>query len=385
VIAIAVALLLAQASAMPAHALDKDAISIHGFGGWAYGDTDGNRYVIGDADGASDNVQFSLNLSVVANERFTIVTQVQFEQQGEETVTNLDYAFVEVNLTDTLKLRLGRVKHPFGIYGEIFDVGTLRPFFLLPQSIYGKQGITAKHYDGVGLRGSHVGKSWGIDWDLYAGEFQGDLDVPGPLTGDPNQFLLPVAETSFKVEDAVGGRINITTPLEGLQFGFSAYDGSQTLRSLGGQTSSASYTVYGAHVEFLDNRWSIRSEGSRIEVADGDSFSADGFYFEAAYRFLEHWQVAARYDDFSAELGPNAPLDFSMLPPFASQFLENQDVAFGLNYWFSPELVIRLNFHMVDGNRFAFPDNSAAIQAAFLSGQLNSDTNLLIFGAQFSF
>ena len=26
-------------------------------------------------------------------------------------------------------MRVGRSKHPFGIYTEVFDIGTLRPFF----------------------------------------------------------------------------------------------------------------------------------------------------------------------------------------------------------------------------------------------------------------
>lgn len=368
-----------------ANALDKDDIAIHGFGGWAYGVTDGNRYLVGDEDGKFDNVQFSLNLTAQTHERFTIVTQLKFEEQEDDLETELDYAFVEIKLNKTLNLRLGRVKHPYGIYAEIFDVGTLRPFFLLPQSIYGAQGITSQHYDGAGLRGSQHGEAWGVEWDVYAGEFEGQLELPGPLTGDPSQIFESIAVSEFQIEDVIGGRLNVFTPLDGLTFGFSAYDGSQRLQSLGGQESSASYSVYGAHVEYLTDRWSIRSEISKIEVASGDSFEGDGFYFEAAYRFSDHWQVAARYDDFDATIGPLAPIDLSQLPPFAAQFTESQDIGLGLNYWLSPTLVLRLNLHLVEGNRFAFPDDMAEIQQVFLTNRLEDETQLLIFGAQFSF
>lgn len=372
---------------MPAaNALDKDDIAIHGFGGWAYGITDGNRYLVGDSDGLADNVQFSLNLTVTASERFTIVTQVDWDQGEDDIETELDYAFVEIELNKSLDLRLGRVKHPFGIYAEVFDVGTLRPFFLLPQSIYGPQGITAEHYDGIGLRGSKYGPRWGVEWDLYAGEFQGDIEFPGVLTGNPEQVFEAVSESPFELDDVIGGRLNIFPPVDGLSFGISALDGSQTLDSLGGVAQiDASYSVFGAHVEYLTDVWSVRAERARIEVADGDNFEGDGFYVEVARRFGDHWQIAARYDDFDSEPGPLAPVDLGRLPPFALQFFSSEDIGIGLNYWLSPELVIRLNVHLVEGNRFAFPDNPADAQAAFASGRLEKDTELLILGAQFSF
>ena len=83
-----------------------------------------------------------------------------FESDDSDANTNqdveLDYAFAEWFVSDALKIRMGRVKHPFGLYGEIFDVGTLRPFYLLPQSIYGPNGFTAKAYNGVGLTGNYT-------------------------------------------------------------------------------------------------------------------------------------------------------------------------------------------------------------------------------------
>lgn len=379
--------LLAIVFAASAHAIDKDDIKIHGFGGWAYGLTDGNEFLIGDSEGKADNVQFSLNLTVAAHERFTIVTQVEFaqgdEDEGQDEIeTKLDFAFAEIKLNKVLDLRLGRVKHPFGIYTEIFDVGTVRPFFLLPQSIYGPQGITSEHYDGIGLRGTHHGDSWGIEWDLYAGEFQGDYQIPGPLTGLPDQ-LFSITKSSFIVEDAVGARLNVFTPIDGLTFGTSFYDGDQTVFDLGAVTfQDQPYQVFGVHFEYLSDKWAIRSELSAFEVDSGRMLEADGFYLEAAYMLTEHWQVAARYDDFEVS---QIPIPLDALPPFARQFLSGKDTAIGVNYWLSPQLVIRLNFHFADGNRFAFPDNIPDAQVALGTGMLDDKTDLLVFGAQFSF
>jgi hypothetical protein len=65
-----------------------------------------------------------------------------------------DYGFAEWRFSDALRLHAGRMKHPFGIYSEIFDVGTLRPFYTLSQSVYGAQVDYAK--DRLSLRGEWV-------------------------------------------------------------------------------------------------------------------------------------------------------------------------------------------------------------------------------------
>ena len=56
----------------------------------------------------------------------------------------------------------------------------------------------------------------------------------------------------------------------------------------------------------------------------------------------------------------------------------------GLNYWWNPNFVFKLSFHHVDGNRFAGPDLQELAQAV-ASGTLQKKTNLVLFGAQFSF
>lgn len=61
----------------------------------------------------------------------------------------LDFAFGEWAFSDALKFRMGKVKCPFGIYSEVFDVGTIRPFYALPQAIYGAPGIVTKSYFGT--------------------------------------------------------------------------------------------------------------------------------------------------------------------------------------------------------------------------------------------
>lgn len=353
-------------------------LEIHGFGGWAYGDTDGLAYDLGDSDGRYDNAEFALNVSARPAERLSIVAQVFLESGGDEDV-ELDYAFAEWFVSDALKLRAGRVKHPFGNYGEIFDVGTLRPFYMLPQSLYGPTGFTAKAYNGAGLTGNwSPGGGWSLQYDLYGGEIEGDFDVPGVLSATQRFFLEPEVRLGFRVDDTVGGRLNLATPLDGLTFGVSAYRGDESIQLVLPEPSRRE--TYVVHAEYLSDRWTVRSEYGALE--NKDRYEQDGAYLEAAYKVTEHWELAVRAEEWEVDF-PNT--DLSRLPPIITQVMEHQDLGIGVSYWFTPGFVARLNVHRTEGNRFAFPETPEQVQEALITGRLDDETELIVLGAQFSF
>lgn len=361
-------------------------LEIHGFGGWAYGETDGLRYALGDSDGRWDNAEFALNVSARPTDRLSIVAQVFLESNGSSDDSSsdaeLDYAFAEWFVSDALKVRAGRVKHPFGLYGEIFDVGTLRPFYLLPQSIYGPNGFTAKAYNGVGITGVWSKGAWGLQYDLYAGQIEGDFEIPGLLSTSSDLFLDPSVSLGFTVDDTVGFRLNLLTPLDGLTVGVSAYQGDERIGL--DIVDLAERTTWLAHGEYLGGPWTVRAEwGSLENKADyGVQFEQEGGYLEVAYKITDKWEVAVRTEDWNLDF-PST--DLSDLPPIVPQLMEHSDLAFGVSYWFTPGFVARLDYHLIEGNRFAFVDTPEEVLGALTSGQLDDQTELLVLGAQFSF
>ncbi|MDA8019024.1 MAG: hypothetical protein MPN21_16405 [Thermoanaerobaculia bacterium] len=378
---VAVLVTIVFLAAVPSSALEiGENLFIHGFGGWAFAQTDENLYLIGDENGVWDNVQLSLNFTADIAPRARVVAQVAMTQE-DELETDLDYAFGEWKFSDRARLRLGRVKHPFGIYAEIFDVGTLRPFYMLPQSIYGPQGITAKSVDGIGFLGILDSPTWSVSYDLYAGEIQGTLQVPGPFAADPDDRFQSEVVSDFEVEDVFGLRLEVSPPLAGLRFGLSAYTGEQTVVDVQQATTKQSYDVVGVHIGYEDEKWLARAEASRFDLGD-DAFGADGAYAELAYHVTENWQLAVRWDWWQ---GDNSGLDLTQLPPFVNQLLENEDLGFAINYWFTPRFVVKLNYHVIKGNRFAFPDDPDEILRAFFTQQLEDETEMIVFGVQFSF
>jgi hypothetical protein len=376
---------------MSANTQITDKVRIHGFGGWGYGKTDGNPYLIGINEGSFHHSQLSFNISTNLYEKWAINTQVSLATGYIGDEIKLDFAFGEWAFSDALKFRMGKVKCPFGIYSEVFDVGTVRPFYALPQAIYGVPGIVTKSYFGIGLTGSYYLQSgWGVRYDLYGGEliFQDwdenfSYEVPIIGTYEVNYKVTP------RSTDMVGGMLILDTPVEDLNFGFSCNSGmtnflmdGEKLEDLGAliedsgpSIGTARSTIYDVHAEYLFDALSIRTEYMHLEENGELQLRIDGAYVEAAVDFLKHFQAAALWDYQN--------FGFAGLQADLESLFEHKEWAFGLNYWFKPGLVLKLSYHTVEGNFFA---RSGGLFEAVSGGSVpNRKTNCIVFGTQFSF
>lgn len=338
-------------------------------GEWGYGRTDNkNNYAIGSTKGRYDNTLFGLVASLRPYNWLSVNSRVEFEDDK----VDLDWVFAELRQSDQLRFRIGRVKQPFGLYGEIEAIGTLRPFFTLPLTVYGATRIASVAYEGVGITGSYYGKKgWGVGYDAYMGQLVLEGDEPflklldlGSLT--PGTKLEP--QEDEKVTDTYGGRLTFFTPVQGLSFGLSAYKGK-----IGEER--ARKVTYGGSVEYLTDKWSIRSEYFKTEEDEIESNLAErtrAGYIEIARRFGP-WQLAGRFERLNTNFA-----GFNN----SSSLLKHREGAFGINYFFTPNIVTKFSYHTVKGNRFAVPE---LLDDALINNRLNKRTNLVEFGLQFAF
>lgn len=384
---------VASLAITPAFGLDlKNDVAIHGFGGWAVGDTDGNKYLGGASNRGFDARSFALNIAAQPTDQLSVHAQAFWGTptgNPEVLVSELDFAFAQWKFSDAANLRAGIVKTPFGIYTELFEVGTVRPFFDLPQGMYGPSEVIAKGYFGVGFTG-RTGSvdGWELQYDIYGGEIELDsLAAANPLLfsagpepaagGEGGEGGEGEAPTR-KLVDMLGGRLNLSTPLPGLRFGFSAFTGVPEVEGGGGAgvgDSPKSQTVIGAHLEYLSDKWAVRAEAAQRDGGVGD-MNIDASYLEVSYYLTEVWQLAARYDQ--ADLEVREEPERVPLPSFT----EHEDIALGVNYWFSPGFVMKASIHWVSGNLFAIPGRNPKILQKM---PLDSDTTLFQVGFQFSF
>ena len=377
----------AEAETTAAQSFDFDDVRVNGYGTWGYGRTDENHYLTGTEAGDFSHTVLSLGVNAKPHEQLAIILQVKFANGDEGEEVHADYAFAEWAFTDGFKMRVGQVKLPFGLYTEVFNVGTLRPFLELPQGIYGGTGIVSEAFRGGSVTGSWYGSDWGFEYDGYGGQlaldvFDAHFSVFGAEHGDEEveaehdaaleeEHGAEVEEGHGAAEGAhgdeilnnlVGGRFNLVRPMSGLKFGVSAYSGKAEL-------AEAQHVAWAASGEYLTGPWSLRSEYGRH--VEGDEVHVSSAYFEGAYKITKAVQAAFRYDWSDTEL---PEIDSSSAP----SLLTHRDYGIGLNYWFQPEFVVKFAYHIVDGNRFAIPDDIE-------EHALVEKTNLFTFGASFSF
>jgi hypothetical protein len=363
-VALAGALLATRAGAID---VANGKLTVSGFGEWGYGrTTNENAYLVGEEDGGYENAQFALGLTAQPQDDVVVAGQLFLAADGE---ASLDWAFAEYRLNDLLRIRAGKVKNPLGLFMEVKDVGTLRPFFTLPQSIYGPASFAAEAYLGVGVTGAwETARGWGLGYDVYGGALEvpslepGDVVLAGPPPASGYDFSMLEVEEQ-RVRDVVGGRVSLQTPFEGLTARISAFTGE-----LVEEVGTARVVCFGVSGEYAIDRFQIRGEFFR--ATEGDAETHLGGYAEVAWSFLPNLQVAFRFDESHQHQDGL---------PASSPFLRHHENVFGLSYWPSPNLVLKLSYHDVDGNRFAVPALSAP------DGSTDGRTGLFVGGAQFSF
>lgn len=342
-------------------------ISIHGFGSWAYSRTDNdNIYLSGDHDGNYDYFDFALNISAKPHDKLSIFVQPEFSETRGESEVELDYAFAEWAFSDILKLRMGKVKAPFMLCTETYDVGTIRPFFFLPQGLYHQ--LAAESYKGGGITGTIIKWDWEFIYDLYGGKLE---LLPKKYFSVNN---LDYLSTTPVVNDMIGSRILAYTPVNGLGFGLSWYTGDIEFESQGIDPESAllddTYFVLGLSAEYRLDPWWLRCE--YLNQKKSPNVELDVGYAELAYMIGEHWQAAFRYEFTDL-----------FFEPYDAAF-EHKEFVFGLNYWFNANLVFKLSWHIVKGNLYALPETAEDYMEAIMNG-FDKNTNLGVFGVQFSF
>jgi len=352
-------------------------VNIHSFGGWSYGKTDNeNQYMTANKKGTYDAVNFSLNLSASPDENFSLHVQSSFAEDLDGSEVGLDYAFAEVAFSDAAILRIGKIKVPFMLYTEVYKVGTIRPFFALPQSIYAE--VTVEAYKGVGLTGSlYTSHNWEILYDAYGGQINlQPTQIPSIQAGQ-----LSVHSLEGAAKEMFGGRLLVHTPIEGFSVGTSSYVGDFEFfvdRYLVEDYPVAGKTVFlGAFAEYLSDRWWLRSEA--VTTRENPAVSEDVVYGEAAYKLTSHWQLAARYEYMQTDV---TAAEIKYLP--ASSY-RHKETALGLNYWFTPNFVVKLSYHFINGNRFAGPALLADFFDVLMQQKYDETTQCILLGMQFSF
>jgi hypothetical protein len=217
--------LLFSSWAPTAGAQDTPTVSIHGFGGWALGQTsnDNSHLDVASEDLAVNNHYFTLDLLARPADKVSIHAQPTWQSNLEGQKLSIDLGYVEWEFARDTKLRAGKIKNPLGVYSEIFKVGTLRPFYPLPAGPY-QNG--PESYAGAGINRRQRLGTWELEVDVLGGQMDlGPSVIDRPAGQNPETHLPIFASVDVERQgrDFFGGGALVRPPIDGLEIGLTAY------------------------------------------------------------------------------------------------------------------------------------------------------------------
>jgi hypothetical protein len=248
----------------------SDRIDLHGFGYQDYAQTSANSYLDADKKGTWNNDFLGLVLSATLSEKSKLWAQLEDTSNGGARFT---WAFVDYELTDSVRLHAGRVKFPLGFYNEIIDAKGLQPAALEPSLYQSAADMVHDAYQGVGADFEQDFAGGHLLWQGYGGNA---YDVSPPETSRDRRVF--------------GGRVTFRTPIDGLTVMGSGYRTQvQTLAT--GTMSNEDRVI--ASIGYATDALDLKAEYGIHHLF---GVKSDAWYVQGAYALSDSWKPYVRYD-----------------------------------------------------------------------------------------
>ncbi|EDY19302.1 hypothetical protein CfE428DRAFT_2987 [Chthoniobacter flavus Ellin428] len=354
----------------------KEATTSVQFGGFVsqgfLANTGHNDYLGDTSRGTFDFREYAVNASYAIGQwRFGMqVFGQKLGPYGDDRL-EIDWATVDYQPAQWFGLRAGRVKMPRGLYNEALDVDSVRPFVLLPQSVYDARlrDFNAA-FDGGMIFGNVGLKKFGsLDYRVFYG------DIPIAADSGASDYFnndYPSRSLNMKMDSVRGGSIFWNTPRTGLRFGYS-YSAFQNLRStreasvpfapppapeieVVGTKSTDSYGRHLFSIEYATGPWVFAAEAGRehaiyhvtgngLHIADTD-FTSYSFYVSVARR-INRWLELGTYYSYSRDT--ETLIGTTPVPLGKGPALTQADLALSARFDITRNLIFKLEGHYMDG------------------------------------
>jgi hypothetical protein len=284
---------------------DRAPLEVHGFVSQGFILTWRNEYLAQDSTkGSFEFSELGINVTKALTDQLELGVQFFAQDLGPSGnhAPQVDWFYLAYRWRDWLGLRVGRLKMPYGLYNEVFDVDAARLPILLPGSVYPLQGreILFAH-NGVELFGFARLRSLGaLDYRLFAGTIFWDPDSLVPINAG--------FEADLHVRYVAGGRLLWETPLEGLRVGASGralraeptfYIPGVPPVAIENQSylwaASAEYSVGELVLTAEYARWYADQSSDAPDISPPLSNVSERAYAMASYRFTPWFQAGAYY------------------------------------------------------------------------------------------
>ncbi|HEU5080806.1 MAG TPA: hypothetical protein VFT72_16455 [Opitutaceae bacterium] len=340
-------------------------IQFGGFASQGYLQSSDNDYLGKTEDGTFDFREYGVNASW-SHGAWRAGAQVFGQKLGEygDDKLKLDWATIDYQPSQYFGIRAGRVKMPRGLYNEALDLDAVRPYVLLPQSVYDARlrDFNAAFNGAMVFGNVEISKAGSLDYRLFYGHM--------PLTTDSgaadyfnNDSPVPVKRIHL---DAVrGGALYWNTPVNGLRFAYSysafAHMNSHregVFQDIGPVVVDKYAKTYERHLwsaEYVLGNWTLATEYGREhalyniivpvlgDVADYN-FESKYYYF-AASRRMNSWLELGAYYSHSHEAQYSGSVASPVFP-----HLKQGDYALSARFDINEHLSFKLEGHYMEGS-----------------------------------
>ncbi len=295
-------------------------VQVHGFVSQGIASTNDNNWLtMNTSSGSAAMTDMGVNMSVPITDRLRIGAQVYDRDLGElgQWHPSLDWGVADYRFKDWLDFRGGKVKTVAGLYTDTQDLDFLRPFALLPQSVYpiDLRDATLGHL-GADVYGRFpVGDRIGsLAYTVFAGHRSDSLHSGYPYLLSQWEQVKSYGGLQY------GGDLRWTTAVKGLLLGASRINedltskGEATIQVDGREIQGPvlahtrknwANQFYG---QYTRGRWRLDSEFRRFYADISASYlgiphnsfqDARGWYVAGAYRAAPWLQLGSYYSRYT--------------------------------------------------------------------------------------
>lgn len=314
----------ATANAVETNAGSGSHVSIGGYGEMHYNNVQGK-----DED-EIDFHRFVLFIGKELNSTTRFFSEFEVEHalagEGKPGEVEIEQAFIEKDINDTLSAKAGLFLVPVGILNETHEPDT---FYGVERNNVEKNIIPATWWEGgVGL----TGKTETISYDVAVHSGL-NIDTSGSLV--PRKGRQKVAEAAAN-DFAFTARVNYK-PMAGVALGATIQyqeDVTQGAANVDGQLLEAHAIVEQGDfaVRALYAQWTF--DDKIADIADGAE-KQSGYYLEPAYKVSKDLGVFARYSSYDNKAGNSADSAVN-------------ETTVGVNYWLADTVVLKADYNQAD-------------------------------------
>ena len=218
-------------------------------------------------------------------------TTAQIVSRGTDTDPDLDWAYVSVQLSDSVKLDLGRKRIPLYFYSDFQDVGYAYPWITPPDELYGWEHT---NYNGGSISYSFGGDGAHIITSIFAGW--------DDVNDNPYMETWNDVKADTEWNDMIGWDVEVSKDWWTFRFVYVRanasftyddpdYDYDENVEALG-----VAFNADWGRVFML----SEAGDNRRINEDDGDYYNYHALAYSVGlgYRLTDDWILFANYSNY---------------------------------------------------------------------------------------